>query len=87
MNTVRRTSVHRSLASTEIYTKVAVETLRDVALGDGEEVLLSVRAVYVLRSYNYRRNRFHGVGRGSFTDEQLLRHVSLHGVGMFGAKH
>jgi integrase/recombinase XerD len=30
---------HRSPASTEIYTKVAVETLRDVALGDGEEVL------------------------------------------------
>ena len=51
MNTVRGTSVHRSPASTEIYTKVAVETLRDVALGDGEEVLLSVRAVYVLRSY------------------------------------
>jgi site-specific recombinase XerD len=27
---------HRSASSTEIYTKVAVETLRDVALGDGE---------------------------------------------------
>lgn len=30
---------HRSPASTEIYAKVAVETLRGVALGDGEEVL------------------------------------------------
>ncbi len=83
--------MHRSLASTEIYTKVAVETLRDVALGDGEEVLLSVRAVYVLRSLQLATTidgiDFHGVGRGSFTDEQLLRHVSLHGVGMFGAKH
>ena len=27
---------HRSASSTEIYTKVAVETLRDIALGDGE---------------------------------------------------
>lgn len=30
---------HRSTASTEIYAKVAVEALRKVALGDGEEVL------------------------------------------------
>ena len=30
---------HRSAASTEIYAKVAVEVLRKVALGDGEEVL------------------------------------------------
>jgi integrase len=30
---------HASPASTEIYSKVAVETLRDVALGVGEEVL------------------------------------------------
>ena len=30
---------HRSPASTEIYAKVAVESLREVALGDGEEVL------------------------------------------------
>lgn len=30
---------HRSSASTEIYTKVAVDALRDVALGDGEVVL------------------------------------------------
>jgi site-specific recombinase XerD len=30
---------HRSAASTEIYTKVAIEPLRQVALGDGEEVL------------------------------------------------
>lgn len=30
---------HRSPSSTEVYTKVAVETLREVALGDGEEVL------------------------------------------------
>jgi site-specific recombinase XerD len=30
---------HRSAASTEIYAKVAVESLREVALGDGEEVL------------------------------------------------
>jgi integrase/recombinase XerD len=30
---------HRSAQSTEIYTKVAVEPLRQVALGDGEEVL------------------------------------------------
>ena len=30
---------HRSAASTEVYTKVDVETLREVALGDGEEVL------------------------------------------------
>jgi site-specific recombinase XerD len=30
---------HRSAASTEIYAKVAVERLREVALGDGEEVL------------------------------------------------
>jgi len=30
---------HRSPASTEIYAKVAVEALRQVALGDGEEVL------------------------------------------------
>ena len=30
---------HRSAASTEIYAKVAVEALREVALGDGEEVL------------------------------------------------
>jgi len=31
---------HRSARSTEIYAKVAVETLREVALGDGEEVLV-----------------------------------------------
>ena len=30
---------HRSTASTEIYSKVAIETLREVACGDGEEVL------------------------------------------------
>jgi len=30
---------HRSPASTEIYSKVAVETLREVACGDGEEIL------------------------------------------------
>lgn len=30
---------HRSAASTDIYAKVAVESLRQVALGDGEEVL------------------------------------------------
>ena len=30
---------HRSAKSTEIYSKVAVEPLREVALGDGEEVL------------------------------------------------
>lgn len=30
---------HRSAASTEIYAKVDIETLREVALGDGEEVL------------------------------------------------
>ncbi len=30
---------HRVPASTQIYTKVAVEALREVALGDGEEVL------------------------------------------------
>jgi site-specific recombinase XerD len=30
---------HRSAKSTEIYAKVAVEQLRQVALGDGEEVL------------------------------------------------
>jgi site-specific recombinase XerD len=30
---------HRSMASTEIYAKVAIESLRQVALGDGEEVL------------------------------------------------
>jgi len=30
---------HRSARSTEIYSKVAVESLREVALGDGEEVL------------------------------------------------
>lgn len=30
---------HRSPASTQIYAKVAVESLRQVALGDGEEVL------------------------------------------------
>jgi site-specific recombinase XerD len=30
---------HRSPASTQIYSKVAVGSLRQVALGDGEEVL------------------------------------------------
>jgi len=30
---------HRSAASTEIYAKVDVESLREVALGDGEQVL------------------------------------------------
>jgi len=30
---------HRSPSSTEVYTKVAVETLREVALSDGEEIL------------------------------------------------
>jgi len=30
---------HRSPSSTEVYTKVAIETLREVTLGDGEEVL------------------------------------------------
>jgi integrase/recombinase XerD len=30
---------HRTTASTEIYAKVAVESLREVALGDGEDVL------------------------------------------------
>jgi len=30
---------HRSPASTEIYAKVAIEPLRQVALGDGEQVL------------------------------------------------
>ena len=30
---------HRSPRSTEIYAKVAVDALREVALGDGEEVL------------------------------------------------
>ena len=30
---------HRVPASTAIYAKVAVEALREVALGDGEEVL------------------------------------------------
>ena len=35
----RRFVGHRSAKSTEIYAKVAVESLREVALGDGEEVL------------------------------------------------
>jgi site-specific recombinase XerD len=30
---------HRSPASTAIYAKVAIEPLRQVALGDGEQVL------------------------------------------------
>jgi site-specific recombinase XerD len=30
---------HRSTSSTEIYTKVAIEALREVAMGDGEEIL------------------------------------------------
>jgi site-specific recombinase XerD len=30
---------HRSARSTEVYAKVAVEPLREVALGAGEEVL------------------------------------------------
>lgn len=30
---------HRSAKTTEIYTKVAIEPLREIALGDGEEVL------------------------------------------------
>ena len=30
---------HRSPTSTAIYTKVAIEPLRQVALGDGEQVL------------------------------------------------
>ena len=30
---------HRSASSTEIYSKVAIEALRELALGDGEEVL------------------------------------------------
>lgn len=30
---------HRSPASTEVYSKVAIETLREVACGDGEEIL------------------------------------------------
>lgn len=30
---------HRSAASTEVYAKVAIESLRQVSLGDGEEVL------------------------------------------------
>jgi integrase/recombinase XerD len=30
---------HRNAASTQIYGKVAIEALREVALGDGEEVL------------------------------------------------
>lgn len=30
---------HRSIASTEVYTKVAIEALREVALGDGEDIL------------------------------------------------
>lgn len=30
---------HRSASSTEIYTKVAIEALREVAMGDGEEIL------------------------------------------------
>ena len=30
---------HRSTSSTEVYTKVAVESLREVAMGDGEALL------------------------------------------------
>ena len=30
---------HRAPESTQIYTKVAVDALREVALGDGEEIL------------------------------------------------
>jgi hypothetical protein len=30
---------HTSAASTEIYSKVAIETLREVALGPGEDVV------------------------------------------------
>ena len=30
---------HRSARSTEVYAKVAVEALREVALGDGEAIL------------------------------------------------
>jgi site-specific recombinase XerD len=30
---------HRSARSTEVYAKVAIEPLREVALGHGEEVL------------------------------------------------
>ncbi len=35
---IRILSGHRSPQSTQIYSKVAVESLRQVALGDGEEV-------------------------------------------------
>lgn len=30
---------HRDLSTTERYTKIAIEQLRDVALGDGEDLL------------------------------------------------
>jgi site-specific recombinase XerD len=30
---------HRHPSSTRVYSKVAIEALREVALGDGEEVL------------------------------------------------
>jgi site-specific recombinase XerD len=30
---------HRTPESTEIYTKVAIDALREVALGDGEKIL------------------------------------------------
>ena len=30
---------HRSASSTQIYGKIAIEQLREVALGDGEDVL------------------------------------------------
>ena len=39
LNTIGQYVGHRSPRSTEIYSKVAVETLREVALGDGEALL------------------------------------------------
>ncbi len=39
LNTIGQYIGHRSARSTEIYSKVAVETLREVALGDGEALL------------------------------------------------
>lgn len=39
LNTIGQYVGHRSPRSTEIYSKVAVETLREIALGDGEALL------------------------------------------------
>lgn len=68
---------HRSPSSTQIYSKVAIEALRQVAIGDGEEILMTSPVMHLQSALADPISRFvahkRALGRGYDTEARALR--------------